>query len=418
MTEPMTRLVLDADTGIDDALALSYLLASPQADLLGVVGTYGNVTAQSAVRNSRDVLRLFGRDDIPVFAGCEAPSWADLFEVDEGCARFHGSNGLGNVNPATYMPQGGDLDHAGDHTGDGDHAAGAARSAEAARSSAAFRGRLIKSVGGEHVDVVATDVAPTNASAATTAAFATTAASAAASAAGVAATTYAAMADAAAASREGEGVRFIIDTVRRLGRDVTVVATGPLTDIDAAIRQAPDIAANLKLVIMGGSLTQEGNCYDLVCETNIFQDPEAANRVFRSGVDVTMVGLDVTHQCLMTREDAESWRATGTRRGAFLADMVRFYINANESSDPIFLAGSPLHDPLAVAVALDPTLVDCLPINMMTETATGNGHGVRGRTIGDPTRLRQTNKTTHVAFGVDARRFTTMFRERLEALCR
>ena len=130
-----------------------------------------------------------------------------------------------------------------------------------------------------------------------------------------------------------------------------------------------------------------------------------------------MIGLDVTHQCLMTRADAAAWRATGTNRGAFLADMVGFYINANEASDPVFADGSPLHDPLAVAVALDPTLVDCFGINMMTETATGRGHGFRGRTIGDPTRLRDPRKTARVALGVDAERFTAQFRDRLTALC-
>jgi len=98
----MTRIVLDVDTGIDDTLAICYLLGSDGADLLGVIGTYGNVLARTAVRNNRDVLRLFGREDIPVLLGCEQPSWADLFEVDEGCARFHGGNGLGNVNPADY----------------------------------------------------------------------------------------------------------------------------------------------------------------------------------------------------------------------------------------------------------------------------------------------------------------------------
>ncbi len=59
---------------------------------------------------------------------------------------------------------------------------------------------------------------------------------------------------------------------------------------------------------MGGTLTQEGNCWDLTAETNIIQDPEAANRVFHSGADITMVGLDVTHQCLLGGEATQRWR--------------------------------------------------------------------------------------------------------------
>lgn len=371
----MTRIVLDADTGIDDTLALCYLLASPQAELLGVVGTYGNVTARDSVRNNRAVLRLFGHEHVPVMLGCEAPSWADLFRVDEGCARFHGSNGLGNVNPEGYLPaQGPDIK------------AGDSRPSGAQTEASAFRSELTVSVGGERISSAASPELTR-------------------------------LAAAAEASRCGEGVRFIIDAVRKYRDGVTILATGPLSDVDAAISLAPDIVRDLRLVIMGGSLTQEGNCYDLICETNIFQDPEAANRVFRSGTNVTMIGLDVTHQCLLTRSDVRSWSDTGTPRGAFIADMTRFYINANEASDPIFLAGSPLHDPLSAAVALDPSLVGCFDINMMTETATGNGRGFRGRTIGDPTRLRDPHKNTHVALHVDADRFTSLLRERIASLC-
>ena len=407
----MTRIVLDVDTGIDDTLAICYLLGSDGADLLGVIGTYGNVLARTAVRNNRDVLRLFGREDIPVLLGCEQPSWADLFEVDEGCARFHGGNGLGNVNPADYgvhAPAGADeilaRPSVGIHESGADASApglavgGRSGSPAAATVSdggavaggaAPFRRHLVNSVGGDR--------------------FAIAMEAAGADGAG--------RIPAVPPVRDGVGVQFIVDAVRRYGRDVTIVATGPLTDVDAAIALAPDIVPDLRVVMMGGALTQEGNCYDLICETNIIQDPEAANRVFRSGADVTMIGLDVTHQCLMTRADAAAWRATGTNRGAFLADMVGFYINANEASDPVFADGSPLHDPLAVAVALDPTLVDCFGINMMTETATGRGHGFRGRTIGDPTRLRDPRKTARVALGVDAERFTAQFRDRLTALC-
>ncbi len=96
-----------------------------------------------------------------------------------------------------------------------------------------------------------------------------------------------------------EGVRFIVDMVRKYGSDVTVVATGPLTDVDAALTAAPEIASKLRLVMMGGTLTQEGNCWEITAETNIIQDPEAADRVFHSGADATMVGLDATHQCLL-----------------------------------------------------------------------------------------------------------------------
>lgn len=407
------RIVLDVDTGIDDTLALCYLLdavRTGECELAGVVGTYGNVLASTAVRNSRAVLNAFSRavpevSEMPVMRGCVCPLWADGFAVDEGCARFHGANGLGNVTPAKYA--GAPADVAAESGGSAvtagaaDSIGVAAADAEATtvvEHMAAMGGRpAVLSLGGERHDIAGNDGEwpfarrPSE------------------------------WCDGEGGSGSGgelpEGVRFLIDEVRTHGRGVTVLATGPLTDVAAAIQAAPDIVPNLRLVIMGGALTQEGNCYDLICETNIFQDPEAANLVFRTAPDVTMVGLDVTHQCLMTRSDAAAWRATGTPAGAFLADMVGFYINANEASDPIFLAGSPLHDPLAAAVALDPSLVTCFDVNMTVETATGNGHGFRGRTIGDPTRLRRVPKTAHVALGVDAERFVAQFRNRLTALC-
>lgn len=473
-----TRIVLDVDTGIDDTLAIAYLLGSPNVDLLGVIGVYGNVTAETAVRNTRDALRLFGRPDVPVLHGMPRPSWADCFEVDEGCARFHGTNGLGNVNPAEYVDgvgydAGVDVGTGGAGTAGagagvvvlGGDAVGGTGSDEGADVGSGVDGGgatgvdlagdvaelgvdvdlnrgadTDDTVGGAHgtnlAGVVAeardslsvdTDVADTD-SAVVDTGFATEVHTFAASGrvksvGGYRADAEADLEEVVAAERavrraESEGVKFIIDAVRRYGRDVIVLATGPLTDVAAAIDAAPDIVDHLRVVMMGGALTQEGNCYDLVCETNIIQDPEAANRVFRSGADVTMVGLDVTHQCLLTRADAQSWRDTGTARGRFLADMVEFYINANEDADPMFLAGSPLHDPLAAAVALDPTLVSCFDVNMMVETRTGDGYGFRGRTIGDPTRLRAPRKTAHVALGVDADRFVSQFRDRVASLCR
>jgi inosine-uridine nucleoside N-ribohydrolase len=220
--------------------------------------------------------------------------------------------------------------------------------------------------------------------------------------------------------RNSDGIDFLIDQIRAYGRNLTVLVTGPLTDVDAAITASPDIIANLRLVIMGGTLTQPGNCWDGVAETNIMQDPEAANRVFHSGADVTMVGLDVTHQCLLGSDAANIWRATGTERGRFLADIADFSIAANLRSDPVlFRAGMPLHDPLAAAVALDPTLVDCFDIALRAETETGDIHGVRGRTIGDPSGLTTGGvPRTHVALNVDKARFTADFTGRLTALCR
>ena len=217
-----------------------------------------------------------------------------------------------------------------------------------------------------------------------------------------------------------DGIEYLIEQVREFGRDVTVLATGPLTDVDAAITRAPDIASKLRLVMMGGTLTQPGNCWDAVAETNIIQDPEAANRVFHSGADITMVGLDVTHQCLLPQSAADRWRATGTKRGRFLAGLADFSIKANLEADPaLFSGGMPLHDPLAAAVALDSSLVDCFDLALRAETNTGDFNGVRGRTTGDPVGLvNHSMPHVHVALGVDSGRFLDEFVERMAEVCR
>lgn len=175
--------------------------------------------------------------------------------------------------------------------------------------------------------------------------------------------------------------------------------------------------------MMGGTLTQEGNCWDATAETNIIQDPEAADRVFHSGADVTMAGLDVTHQCLLGSDATVQWRqaASQSQDGdvrTFLADIADFSIAANFAADPrLFAAGMPLHDPLAAAVAVDPSLVECFDLPMKVETETGDFHGTRGRTIGDPAGMIDPSAPrVHVALTVDHDRFVADFTWRIAQL--
>ena len=213
------------------------------------------------------------------------------------------------------------------------------------------------------------------------------------------------------------GVKAIIDGVHQWGKNLTVISTGPLTDIAAAITLAPDIAPQLRLVMMGGALTQQGNCFDMVSETNIMQDPESADLVLRSQADVTMIGLDVTHRCLLPSELTEPWSQIDDGVGRFFTDLASFMIKANEEADPAFSVGAPMHDPLAVAAALDPTLVQTFDIALRVDLATGDRQGVRGRTIGDMTRLNDpTASCTHVAIAVDSMRFLNMFTGGISAL--
>lgn len=399
MVQCLDRIIASMDTGVDDALALAYLLGSAdECELSGVIASYGNVDANTAYANTRAVLDLFGRADIPVFLGSEHPSWADAFIPDAGCAQFHGDDGLGN----TWLAGSGALADGAGVPGD---MSGDDMSVDVPDGVVSVGGYLAGDVHahpalGSYPRVGRFRSVDRPQSATSTAL--------------VSGGTRRCSVDAA------DGIEYLIEQVREFGRDVTVLSTGPLTDVDAAITRAPDIASKLRLVMMGGTLTQPGNCWDAVAETNIIQDPEAANRVFHSGADITMVGLDVTHQCLLTRSAADRWRATGTKRGRFLADLADFSIKANlEADTALFSGGMPLHDPLAAAVALDSSLVDCFDLALRAETNTGDFNGVRGRTTGDPVGLvNHSMPHVHVALGVDSGRFLDEFAERIAEVCR
>lgn len=399
MAQCLDRIIASMDTGVDDALALAYLLgSSDECELSGVIASYGNVDANTAYANTRAVLDLFGRADIPVFLGSEHPSWADAFIPDAGCAQFHGDDGLGN----TWLAGSGALADGAGVPGD---MSGDDMSVDVPDGVVSVGGYLAGDIHahpalGSYPRVGRSRSVDRPQSATSTAL--------------VSGGTRRCSVDAA------DGIEYLIEQVREFGRDVTVLSTGPLTDVDAAITRAPDIASKLRLVMMGGTLTQPGNCWDAVAETNIIQDPEAANRVFHSGADITMVGLDVTHQCLLTRSAADRWRATGTKRGRFLADLADFSIKANlEADTALFSGGMPLHDPLAAAVALDSSLVDCFDLALRAETNTGDFNGVRGRTTGDPVGLvNHSMPHVHVALGVDSGRFLDEFAERMAEVCR
>lgn len=400
------KMILDVDTGIDDALALAYLASFDDVEILGVIGTYGNVSADTAVRNTAYVLERLGFRDVPVMCGSTRPSWAAAFIPDAGCAQFHGTDGLGGFGPSADCA-------VGRHTPvcDDSNIQTLNPAPNVSDSSGldvrAMRGLI--SVGGYDVHDPHANPAADSFS--------------------LSFTVCDAGGDNDCEDRSHspvalpDGVRFLIDAVRFYGSDVTVVATGPLTDVDAALAAAPDITSRLRLVMMGGTLTQEGNCWDATAETNIIQDPEAADRVFHSGADVTMAGLDVTHQCLLGSDATVQWRqvASQSQDGdvrTFLADIADFSIAANFAADPrLFAAGMPLHDPLAAAVAVDPSLVECFDLPMKVETETGDFHGTRGRTIGDPAGLIDPSAPrVHVALTVDHDRFVADFTWRIAQL--
>ncbi len=152
------------------------------------------------------------------------------------------------------------------------------------------------------------------------------------------------------------GPAFIVQQIMDNPGEVIVIAVGPLTNIARALQLEPRIAENIeRLIVMGGAVTVPGNVTPYA-EANTYSDPDAAAIVFHSGMSVTLVGLDVTMQTLLTAEHLEQWRSLNTNLATFLADMTDFYMEAYKG---VITSGRgcALHDPLAVGVAIDPSFV-------------------------------------------------------------
>lgn len=208
--------------------------------------------------------------------------------------------------------------------------------------------------------------------------------------------------------KPGSAVGFIIGAMRRYGPDLTIVATGAMTTMATVFRDAPDLKdSGANVTLMGGALTLPGNVSP-VAEANISQDPEAADYLFRCGARTTMIGLDATHQTSLTRSQAHEWKALGIRAGDFPVTMTDYYIDFCLSHQPE-IHGCGLHDPLAVAAALDPSLVTTFRFDLQVDLE----GALRGRTIGDRSRWQEPDKHTRVALGVDVPRFIDRFMARV-----
>lgn len=163
------------------------------------------------------------------------------------------------------------------------------------------------------------------------------------------------------------GVDFIIDTLRReASGTVTLCPLGPLTNIAAAFRRAPDIVGRVQeIVLMGGAYFEVGNITP-AAEFNIFVDPEAAQTVLKSGVRVTMIPLDLTHKALTNRARIDAFRALRTPVGDAVAGWLDFFERFDVQK--YGAEGGPLHDPCVIAWLLEPHLFAGRFINVEIET--------------------------------------------------
>jgi len=170
------------------------------------------------------------------------------------------------------------------------------------------------------------------------------------------------------------GPDLIIEMVHKYPHEIILIPVGPLTNIALAVSKDPSIAALVKdIVIMGGSIT--GGNVNGAAEANIYNDPEAAQIVFNAGWMVTMVGSDVGERTLITRKYLAQLQSSHGPQSDFIAKIADSYLTRSEKSG---YSGAAMYDPLAVGIALDPTLGTLKEMHVDVET---KGEFTRGETV-------------------------------------
>jgi inosine-uridine nucleoside N-ribohydrolase len=188
---------------------------------------------------------------------------------------------------------------------------------------------------------------------------------------------------------------------------VVLVPTGPLTNVALLLERHPQVELD-RIVWMGGAIA-EGNTTP-AAEFNAFVDPEAAAAVFASGIPITMIGLDITHRALFTREHAERLRPAGAA-GRAVAELADFFLRFHK--ERYGFEGSPIHDAMAVAQVIDPSLVKTVHCNVEIETAS---QYCDGRTVVDRWQVTDRARNCDVGVDVDADRFLELLVDRIASL--
>jgi len=218
--------------------------------------------------------------------------------------------------------------------------------------------------------------------------------------------------DLPAPTREPEpahAIDWIASTLSSSPNPVTLVAIGPLTNVAMLLARYPELATLLERIVLMGGAIGEGNITP-AAEFNIWADPEAAHRVFSSGVDLTMVGLDVTHKALIDSTHIESLASAG-KAGRLVADLSRFSLAVH--ADRYGWEGAPVHDAVALAHVIDGSLLKTTHRGVRVDTG---GELSRGRTNVDLWHAMGWKPSCHVATDIDSARFLELLVERIEAL--
>jgi purine nucleosidase len=322
-------LILDVDTGVDDALALLYAAASSEVDLIGATSVMGNISVEQATANTLAVLDAAGRSDVEVAEGAGRPLGRDHVPFPV----VHGERGLGRADPPPPP----------------------------------------------------------------------------------------------ASPSDRSAVDLIAKTARERPGEVLLVATGPLTNVALALREEPGLPQLLGgFALMGGAFARGGNVTP-AAEANIWVDPLAAAEVFTafSGADderlPVCVGLDVTERAVLRRPDLDAVCAPApdSPLGQLIEGATSFYMDFYAAV--VGEDGCRLHDPLAVAIAIDPSLARMETTRVEVET---EGRWTMGQTVADLTGIRGSpwpvgwdpEANARIALDVEADVFMNRFVERVRSL--
>ena len=309
----MTRrkLILDVDTGTDDAVAIMLAALHPALELVGVTTVNGNIVVQECTENSLRVLDFIGRGDIPVYEGLSRPIARADFPI-----------------PRALKKQ------TGNHPKELDIPRGTSR------------------------------------------------------------------------KQDKSAVEFLIETYRATTEPITLVPTGPLSNIAACVALDPGFVERVPEIVLMGGAHHHGNITPSA-EMNIWADPEASASVFAAGFRrLVCVPLDATHQALVSRGVCDQLAALGTPAGIAAERFIGRRIRAYDSNQPMTeLNAAPVHDAVCVAYLVDPSIITTEHLHVAVET---QGALTIGRTVVDTNRRGDGVPNCHFAFHADREKFCAM----------
>lgn len=297
------KIILDVDCGVDDSLALLYMLKKEEVEILGVTSVFGNASVQRSADNVCRILDLANApENIPVVCGAEISLEG---QWDGPVTMIHGDNGIGNAQ----LP---------------------------------VSDRSVQTVPVED---------------------------------------------------------FLYETTARYPGEVTVLTLGRLTNIANTLNKYPDFKRNIKnIVMMGGTLNVPGNVTP-VAEANFEGDPLACDKVFCSGIDISVIGLDVTMQTRLKKSYIENLREYCSAKDKqivdYLCEALGYYFKGNHIQDGC-VDDCPLHDPLAAIAVVKPELFRFQSLKARVECS---GDYCRGMVVAD--KRSHTFEAEYVKFAVD-----------------